>query len=57
MNKDTQGWLILYEVKGQCGTCSNVLKDGNMVACFQSRPNFGNAHNCPVYAYNWKDEK
>ena len=49
MSIDTQGWLIMYDVKGQCGTCMHTVVEHHMVACDYGRREFGNAHNCPVY--------
>jgi hypothetical protein len=57
MVPNTQGWIVIYDVKGQCAICANVVKDGKMAACAYSRHEFGNAHNCPVYAHDWEDAK
>ena len=57
MTANTQGWLVIYDVKGQCGMCAHVTKEGRMVACDYNRHEFGNAHNCPVYNHNWEDAK
>jgi hypothetical protein len=43
------GWLVIYDVKGQCGTCKHVVTEHKMSACGFERREFGNAHNCPVY--------
>jgi len=43
------GWLSFYDIKGQCATCLNVVRECKMVACDYNRKEFGNAHNCPVY--------
>jgi len=47
---DTQGWIVIYDVKGQCGSCKHVVVDHNMAACDWGRHEFGNAHNCPVFS-------
>jgi hypothetical protein len=57
MRQETDGWLIYYDIKGQCANCLNVVKDHKMAACDFARAEFGNAHNCPVYRFDWKDEK
>ena len=57
MTANTQGWLVIYDVKGQCGMCAHVTKEGRMVACDYNRHEFGNAHNCPVYSHNLEDAK
>jgi hypothetical protein len=48
-NQDTQGWLVFYDVKGQCGDCKHVIREHKMAACDWGRHEFGNAHNCPVF--------
>ena len=45
---DTQGWLPIYDIKGQCALCQNVVVEHRMAACDYGRIEFGNAQNCPV---------
>ena len=47
---DTQGWIVIYDVKGQCGSCKHVVVEQKMAACDWGRHEFGNAHNCPVFS-------
>jgi len=49
MKTDTLGWILIYDVKGQCGDCKHVCVEHNMASCEYGRREFGNAHNCPVY--------
>jgi hypothetical protein len=48
-NQDAQGWIVIYDVKGQCGSCKHVVIEQKMASCDFGRHEFGNAHNCPVY--------
>jgi hypothetical protein len=43
------GTLVIYDVKGQCGTCKHVYVEHKMAACGFERREFGHAQNCPCY--------
>ena len=49
--------LLIYDVKGQCGNCAHVVRDHRLASCDFNRHDFGNAHNCPVYRFDWEDSK
>ena len=51
------GWILIYDLKGQCGNCAHVVRKQKMAACDFNRNDFGNAHNCPVYRFDWEDSK
>lgn len=55
--KNTQGWIPFYEIRGQCASCSHVVKDGKMAACNYAKVEFGNASACARYNYDWDDAK
>ena len=48
-NHETGGWIIKYDVKGQCDRCVHVVTEQKMASCDYNRKDFGNAHNCPLY--------
>jgi len=55
-NQETGGWIIHYDVKGQCGRCEHVVVDRKMAACDYNRKDFGNAHNCPLFLFDQEAE-
>jgi hypothetical protein len=49
---ETNGWLVIYDVKGQCDRCAHVVTEQKMASCDYNRKEFGNAHNCPLFKFD-----
>lgn len=56
MREYLQGWFAIYDLKDQCGDCSEVVTEGRMVSCQYGQSAFPSAHNCPRYRLEQEDD-
>ena len=56
MREYLRGWFAIYDLKGQCGSCAEVIKEGRMVSCPYDQKGFPSAHSCARYEYDRSGE-